>query len=157
MRNFGLKEINNAVFLRSDPDTEKALIQIQQYITYGYPTKHMVNELLRKRGFIKKEGKRFAISDNNLIEELLGQHGVICLEDIINSLVKCGQKDSHFEDVIKAIWPIQLIPLKETSDKGNTTHDATGKEIKKKTTKVSKGGYLGLMGDKINEFVKPLI
>ena len=50
----------------------------------------MVNELLRKRGFIKKDGKRFAISDNNLIEELLGQHGVICLEDIINSLVKCG-------------------------------------------------------------------
>jgi hypothetical protein len=50
-----------------------------------------------------------------------------------------------------------LTPLIEPSDKANTKHDATGAEIKKKNTKVSKGGYLGLMGDKINEFVKPLI
>ena len=36
-------------------------------------------------------------------------------------------------------------------------HEANGEDRKKKNTKVVKGGYLGMMGDKINEFVKPLI
>lgn len=79
---------------------------IQDYVAYGYPTKQIVNDLIRKRGFIKKEGKRLPITDNNLIEELLGDKGIICLEDIIDSLVKCGNKDSHFEDVKGIIWPI---------------------------------------------------
>ena len=30
------------------------------------------------------------ITDNNLIEELLGKFGIICLEDIIDSLTKCN-------------------------------------------------------------------
>jgi large subunit ribosomal protein L7e len=96
LRNFGLKQLNNAVFLRSDPETEKALIQVQDYIAFGYPTKQLVSELIRKRGFIKKEGKRLPITDNNLIEELLGQYGIICLEDILASLNKCSKPESHF-------------------------------------------------------------
>ena len=45
---------------------------IQDYIAYGYPTKKMVNDLVRKRGFLRKDNKKLAISDNMLIEELLG-------------------------------------------------------------------------------------
>ncbi len=92
-----------------------------------------------------------------MIEELLGQHGIICLEDLIDAATKCNAKDSHFEEVRQILWPFQLSPLQETSDKANTKHTATGKELKKKDVKVEKGGYLGLMGDKINAFVKPLI
>lgn len=116
-----------------------------------------MNDLIKKRGFIKKGTKRLPITDNNLIEELLGQHGIICLEDIIESLVKCHKEDSHFDKVKEIIWPIQLAPLTETSDKANVPHTATGKDIKKKNTRVVKGGYLGLMGDSINDYVKPLI
>ena len=36
-------------------------------------------------------------------------------------------------------------------------HAATGREIRKKNTKVDKGGYIGFMSDAINDFVKPLI
>ena len=57
----------------------------------------------------------------------------------------------------EVLWPIQLAPLKEPSEKANTKHDATGREIKKKTTRVHKGGYLGMMGSDINEFVSQLI
>lgn len=39
----------------------------------------------------------------------------------------------------------------------NIAHEATGREIRKKNTKVEKGGYIGFMADDINEFVKPLI
>jgi large subunit ribosomal protein L7e len=155
---FGLKEINNAVFIHSTPDNIKALIQVQNYITFGYPSKQLVNDLIRKRGFIKKDGKRMPLTDNNLIEEILGTTaGVICVEDIIDAIVNCSNPDSHFEQVRQTLWPIQLHPLRETSTKANTKHVATGVDIKKRNTKVVHGGYLGLMGDKIDQFVRPLI
>jgi large subunit ribosomal protein L7e len=154
---YGLKEVNNAVFLHSTPDVIKSLLMIQNYVAFGYPQKALVNDLIRKRGSLKKEDKRMPITDNNLIEELLGKatdSGVICIEDIIASVTRC---DDHFEKVRSVLWPIQLHPLKETSTKAVTKHDATGLDIKKRNTKVVKGGYLGLMGDKINDYVKPLI
>jgi hypothetical protein len=98
-----------------------------------------------------------SITDNNLIEELLGTYGIICLEDIMDSFLNCHKPDSHINEVREAIWPIQLHPIKETLDTTMTKHEATGKALKKKNTKTVKGGYLGLMGDSINEFVAPLI
>lgn len=67
---------------------------IKEYISYGYPTKKIVNDLIRKRGFLKKGEEKLAITDNNLIEELLGQgeeddEGCICIEDIIDCVFKC--------------------------------------------------------------------
>ena len=158
LNQYGLKEVNNVAFLHSTPDVIKGLLLIQNYVAFGYPTKQLIAELVRKRGHIKnKDGKRMPITDNNLIEELLGASaGVICLEDIIDALVNCGRNE-FFEQVRSVLWPIQLAPLKEDSTKASTKHDATGAEIKKRNTKVVKGGYLGLMGDSINEFVRPLI
>jgi hypothetical protein len=36
-------------------------------------------------------------------------------------------------------------------------HEATGRDVRKKNSKTSKGGYIGNMGDQINEFIRPLI
>ena len=92
-----------------------------------------------------------------MIEELLGASaGIICLEDIIDALVNCG-KNEFFEQTRQVLWPIQLASLKEDSTKAHTKHEATGADIKKRNTKVSKGGYLGLMGEQINDFIRPLI
>jgi large subunit ribosomal protein L7e len=60
------------VFLKADDDTIKKLLIVQEFICFGYPTKKTVVELLRKRGFLKKDGKRVAITNNILIEEILG-------------------------------------------------------------------------------------
>ena len=88
-----------------------------------------------------------------MVEELLGEQGIICLEDIVDAFWRCKSKEASFKAVNNVMWPIQLAPLRETSDKANTKHDATGREIKKKTTRVHKGGYLGFMGESINDFV----
>ena len=143
--------------MKSDIETQKQLLIIQDYVAYGYPTKQIVNDLIRKRGFIKKDDKKLAISDNNLIEELLGAHGIICLEDLIDAALNCSRQDSHFEEVRTSLWPFQLAPLQETSDKANLVRVDNGRELKRKDVKVVKGGYLGLMKERINEFIKPLI
>jgi hypothetical protein len=88
-----------------------------------------------------------------LVEELLGEKGIICVEDIIEAFWKCKGNAELYKSVKEAIWPIQLAPLRETSDIANIKHDATGREIKKTTTRVHKGGYLGNMGAAVNAFV----
>ena len=113
---------------------------------------------------MKKDDLKLPITDNVLIEELLGGEdqegsGCICIEDIIDSVYKCYQDDhtENFKNIIKVLWPFQLGSLKETIEESNIKHDATGRDVRKKTTRVEKGGYIGFMGDDINEYIRPLI
>jgi len=161
---WGLVKINNSVFVRADADNLKKLLTVEDYVTFGYPTKKTVNDLVRKRGFLKKEGKKLPITDNVLIEELLGcddngPHGCICIEDVIDTVWKCKNEElvTIFNEINKVLWPIQLGSLKETIAEANLSHEATGRDVRKKNTKTHKGGYIGFMGDQINEFVRPLI
>jgi hypothetical protein len=74
---------------------------VNDFICFGYPTKKTVVELIRKRGFLKRDGKKEAITNNLLIEELLGPEsdkageeddghlGCICLEDVIDTVFNC--------------------------------------------------------------------
>lgn len=160
----GLRAINNCVFVRGDKENMKKVLTVQDYISYGYPTKKMVNDLIRKRGNLKKDGKKLAITDNNLIEELLGQEshgpqGCICIEDIIDSIWKCREESlaKIFDEINTVLWPMQLGSLKETIEESNIAHDATGKDVRKKNTRSEKGGYIGFQGNQINEFIRPLI
>jgi len=153
----GLKEINNCAFVRAGASTMEKLMLVQNYCGWGAPTKKILEDIVRKRGYLKKEAKRLPISDNVLVEELLGEKGIICLEDIIDAFWRCKSNEEAFKSVSEVMWPIQLAPLIETAEKGNTKHEATGRELKRKTTKVHKGGYLGFMGEKINDFVAQLV
>ena len=162
----GLRQINNAVFVRADENIIKKLKLVNDYVAYGYPTKKMVNELIRKRGFLRKDEKKEPITNNVLIEELFSDFngktdglGCICIEDIIDSINNCHKPDNFetFDEINNILWPMQLGSLKETIAEANMKHEASGREIRKKNTKVEKGGYIGFMAEKINDFVKPLI
>lgn len=149
-------------FVRADSATLDQIMLIRNYVAYGPPAKAVVDEIIRKRGFLKKaeEGKpdaRVPISDNVIVEDLLGGQRIICIEDLIDAFWRCKSQPEPYKAARAVMWPIQLAPLKEDSEKANTKHDATGRSIQKKTTRVVKGGYLGMMGDKINEFVSQLI
>lgn len=134
------------------------LMVVKEYVAYGKPTKQILDDIIRKRGFLKaKDSKRIPISDNVVVEELLGDEGCICIEDIIDTFWRCKQNQKLYKRIRECMWPIQLAPRKETVSEMVTPHEATGKDAKKELTKFSKGGYLGYMGDQINEFVQKLI
>lgn len=83
------------MFLHTTPENLTKITLVKEYIAFGYPTKKIVNDLIRKRGFLKKDDKKLPITDNVLIEELLGgdddsDQGCICIEDIIDSVWKCN-------------------------------------------------------------------
>lgn len=147
----------------------KKIILVQEYLTYGYPTQKIVNELVRKRGFLRKETlKKEPITNNLLIEELLGptsadpvegHMGCICLEDVVDTINKCWkpENDKMFDRIREVLWPFQIGSKRETMEQANLKHEATGREVRKKNTKVKKGGYQGFMAEDINAYVQPLI
>ena len=56
--------------------------------------------MIRKRGYLKtQDNKRVPISDNIKIEELLGSHGVICIEDLIDAFWNCKKNQTVYEAV----------------------------------------------------------
>lgn len=92
--------------MKATPETIKALKVIVDYIAYGYPTKKVLNDIIRKRGFLKKGDKKVAITDNIVIEELLGEStGCICLEDLIEAYWDCSSRDD-LDDIKQVMWPI---------------------------------------------------
>lgn len=105
LRRVGLTHPHTAVFLRASESNCAILKKIAPYVAYGKPELHTVRELISKRGYARINGKRVPLSDNTLIEEHLGQHGVICLEDIIHDVFKCSD---HFEAITEFLWPFKL-------------------------------------------------
>jgi len=102
---FRLRQINNAVFVKLNKATMNMLRICEPYITYGYPNLKSVRELVYKRGFGKVNKQRKALSDNAIIEQALGKHGVICVEDVIHEITTVGP---HFKQVSNFLWPFKL-------------------------------------------------
>lgn len=140
LRLLRLRQIHNATFVRLNRATIKMLRLVEPYVTYGYPNLKTVRELVYKRGFGKVNKQRVAITDNSVIEEKLGKHGIICVEDLIHEIYTCGP---HFKQANKFLWAFKL-----SSPKGG---------YKKKTIHFVEGGDAGNREKYINKFVQRMI
>lgn len=90
---------------------------------------------------MKYQNKKTPISSNTQIEELLGNSGIICVEDILHEINSVGP---NFDKVMKAIYPFILPNPKEGW-------------VGKKGLNFQKGGIAGYRGDKINDFIKSIL
>ena len=94
-----------------------------------------MEELVRKRGNLRTDGKKTPITNNVLIEKLLGPDvvaghmGCICVEDVIDVALNCNleENDEMFKKMVESVWPFQLGSLKETIVDGHLKHDAHGR------------------------------
>jgi len=135
-----LRQINNGVFVRLNKATKQMLTLIEPYVTYGYPNLKTVRELVYKRGFAKVNGQRVPILDNNIIEENMKSHNIICVEDLIHELYTVGP---HFREASRFLWPFKL-----------NTPNGGWKRI---TNHYAEGGDAGLRESRINELVHRMI
>ncbi|KAK4478834.1 hypothetical protein RD792_014335, partial [Penstemon davidsonii] len=103
----------------------------------GYPNLKSVKELIYKRGYGKVNKQRIALTDNSIIEQVLGKYGIICMEDLIHEILTVGP---HFKQSNNFLWPFQLkAPL------GG---------LKKKRNHYVEGGDAGNREDYINELIR---
>ena len=104
-----------------------------------YPNLKSVRELVYKRGYGKVNKQRIAITDNSIIEQQLGKHGIICVEDLIHEIYSVGE---HFKEANNFLWPFKL-----SSPKGG---------FRKMTTHFVEGGDHGNREDKINQLIRKM-
>jgi large subunit ribosomal protein L7e len=134
-----LRQIFNGVFVKLNKATINMLRLVEPYIAYGYPNLKSVKELVYKRGYGKVNHQRIPLSDNATIEGSLGQHGIVCIEDLIHEIVTVGP---HFKEANNFLWPFKLSsPLGGMSKKG---------------THFIEGGDAGNRDEKINALIRQM-
>jgi large subunit ribosomal protein L7e len=131
-----LRQVNNGTFVRLTKATRNMLTLVEPYIAYGYPNLKTVRELVYKRGFAKVNKQRIPITSNKVIEEKLGKHGILCVEDVIHQIYTVGP---NFKQANKFLWTFKLNPPRG-GWKSTLTH-------------YNEGGDCGCREDKINELV----
>ncbi|XP_048436046.1 60S ribosomal protein L7-1-like isoform X2 [Pyrus x bretschneideri] len=125
---------------RKRPALETANSQLLLVVRIqGYPNLKNVRELIYKKGFAKIDKKKVPLTDNNLIEQAMGQYDVICIEDVVHEIATIGP---HFKEVTGFLWPI-VLNKPEAGLKGSKTV-------------YKDGGDAGDRGDKINELISKM-
>jgi len=140
MQLFRLRQINNATLVKLNQATIKMLRIAEPYIAYGYPNLTTLRNLIYKRGYLKVDGKRTAITDNNVIEQHLGKYNIVCLEDIVRELYTVGP---NFKQVNNFLWHFKL-----SNPRGGW---------RRKAHHYVEGGDHGNRENRINNLVKRMI
>eukprot|EP00257_Ricinus_communis_P026592 XP_025014006.1 uncharacterized protein LOC112535599 [Ricinus communis] len=129
--------IFNGVFLKVNKAIVNMLHRVEPYVTYRYHNLKSVKELIYKRGYGKVNQQRIALTNNSIIEQVLGKHGIICMKDLIHKILIVGP---HFKEANNFLWPFQLkAPLEG---------------LTKKRNHYVKGGDAGNCEDYINELIR---
>lgn len=104
-----LNHVNTGVFVKLTETIYPLLKLISPYTVIGQPSLQSVRQLVQKRAMVtvKQEGesKKIKLNDNNLVEEKLGEEGIICIEDIIHEIVALGD---NFKTVTHFLDPFVL-------------------------------------------------
>lgn len=135
-----LRQIHNGSFVKINKATLQMMQLIKPYIAWGYPNLKSVRELVYKRGYGKINKQRIAITDNAVIETQLGQHGIVCVEDLIHEIFTVGPK---FKEANNFLWTFKLsAPL------GGMANKLKG---------YTEGGAAGNREGKINAFIQKML
>jgi large subunit ribosomal protein L7e len=132
-----LRQIHNGIFLKVNHATMTMLRLVEHFVTYGPPNLKTVSDLIYKRGYGKVNKQRIPLTDNRIIADNLGKHGIICIEDLIHEIVTVGP---HFKEANNFLWPFKL-----SSPLGGYV---------KKGTHFTEGGDFGNREEEINKFVR---
>lgn len=110
-----LRKIFSGAFVKVSKSSIKMLKTVEPYVAWGYPNLKSVRELILKRGLTKIDKRRIPLTDNTLIEQHLGQYGIICLEDLIHEIYSAKK---NFKVVNNFLCPFRLsVPRHGAKDK----------------------------------------
>jgi len=134
-----LRQINNGVFVKLNKCSLNMLRLVEPYVAWGYPNLKTIRDLVYKRGFAKVNHQRIPISNNEVIEQVLGGCDIICVEDLIHEIFTVGD---NFKKANNFLWPFKL-------------SCPTG-GMRKKTNHFVEGGDHGNREDFLNQLVRKM-
>jgi len=134
-----LRQINNGVFVKLNKCSLNMLRLVEPYVAWGYPNLKTIRDLVYKRGFAKVDHQRIPIANNEVIEQVLGAHDIVCVEDLVHEIFTVGE---NFKKANNFLWPFKL-------------SCPTG-GMRKKTNHFVEGGDHGNREDFINQMVRKM-
>lgn len=140
LRRMHLTNVHEGVFVRYSDANRKLLHLVEPWVIYGPPSSKSVQDLIERRGHARIDGERVPLSDNTVIEKALGEHDMLCVEDLVHALTHPGDE---FESVVKFLWPFRLADSK-THFERNTLHLKDGKDY-------------GDIGEQIEEYIRKVL
>jgi large subunit ribosomal protein L7e len=140
LNNLQLKSVFTGVFAKATDSLFQKLLKVQPYVTYGYPNDKSVKDLIYKKGCTIIEGNPVPLTDNNIIEQALGEHKILGIEDLVNEIARVGD---HFREVMRFLGPLKL--NKPVAD-----------VLHRKKQVFSEGGDTGNREDKINDLISKM-
>lgn len=142
LTNMKLNNKYDAVFIKLDEDTIKKLSALDAYLAYGYISHKSVIELVHRRAYYLKGGKRSPLSDNLTVEKALGDKNILCLNDLSHEIFNLGPNFDHCNNMLSTF---QLsAPIGHYEKKILQNHD----EVEEK------GGFLG---EKMEDFLNKIL
>lgn len=148
-----LRRVHEGVFLPYNPSTRKMLHLVEPYVLYGILSLETISDLVRRRGHCKVDGKRVPLSDNNVIEQQLGEElGLICVEDLVQVLTTSSPTtngddtvggDFLFAKVAKFLWPFRLTSRKS--------------KFQRKMLELKDGKVYGDQGELMNGYIREML
>lgn len=142
LSNMKLNNKYDAVFIKLDEDTIKKLSALDAYLAYGYVSHKSVIELVHRRAYYLRSGKRSPLSDNITVEKALGDKNILCLNDLSHEIFNIGENFDHCNNML---CTFQLsAPIGHYEKKILQNHD----EVEEK------GGFLG---DKMEDFLSKIL
>lgn len=106
-----LVDLNTGVFVKLTKTVYPLLRLIAPYIVIGTPSLQSIRSLIQKRSKIMYKRKddtqerEIILNDNNIVEEKLGETGIICVEDMIHEINSMGEA---FQQVNFFLLPFKL-------------------------------------------------
>lgn len=128
-----LSKTNHAVLLNNNPSFIGMLYRVQNYVTWGEPSKEVVAMLLKKRGRMS--------GDRKLTDEYAQRIGFKSIDDLAEAIVSCKMDYKKLPD----IQPMFKLSPPTKGFKGKT----------KKSYKA--GGEAGYRGKSIDDLLKRMM
>lgn len=151
-----LEEINTAVFIKLNEKTFSLLKIVAPYVIVGKPSLKSIRSIIQKRSRImhKREGEEeeheIILNDNNIVEEKLGEAGVICIDDIIHEIATLGE---NFTQCNFFLQPFKLNREVSGFSSLNKLRKLEQKEVEKKTRKISNAATAPIVQIDIDELI----
>lgn len=134
-----LKKIHEARLFRLTPEIKKILTSLENQITFGKINQNTFQNLILKRGYVRNGKQIVAINSNQKIEDVLGELGIVCVEDLVAEMYLTMQ---NFEEINKKLCTFKL----------NKPNEGYGNKL----APASKGGVWG-ENKSLEDLVKKMI
>lgn len=129
---------NQGVFVQYNEEARRRLHLVEPWVVYGPPSTAAVKDLIERRGYAQIKNERVPLSDNTVIEGVLGEkHNILCVEDLVCALTEARDQ---FEVASKFIYPFRLSDSKTA--------------FERKVLKLTDGKEYGDRGEEIEDYIQ---